>query len=152
MSLVNSIDALKRLPLLADFEVEGLRLLAFAAPQVEFAQGAFIFRRGDRLDSGYYIVSGTVRLSSNGASGKKDKIAGSGALIGSRSLLNVSEARYNAVAQEKTVAMKFSHDLFLRVLNEFPASAAALKKSLIRDMDAFAKDIAKKRETLLSIR
>ena len=151
MSLGNLVDALKRLPLLADFEVEGLRLLAFTAPQVEFPRGELVFRRGDRLEAGFYIVSGMVRLSGDGASGG-DKIVGPGALIGSRSLFSVSEAGYSAVAQENVVAMKLSHDLFRRVLNEFPASAAALKKSMIRDMDAFGKDIAKKREKLLTIR
>ncbi len=151
MSLLSLIDALKRLPLLADFEVEALRLLAFAAPQVEFPREALLFRRGDRLDAGYYILSGTVRLSVGGADGK-DKVVGPGALIASRGLLSDSEAGFHAVALEKVVAMKLPHVLFHRVLNEFPASAAALKKSLIRDIDAFGRDIAKKREKLLAIR
>ncbi len=151
MSLGSLIDALKRLPLLADFEVEALRLLAFAAPQVEFPREAFLFRRGDRLDAGYYILSGTVRLSGSGADGK-DKVVGPGALVGSRALLSDSQAGFNAMAQENAVAIKLPHALFHRVLNEFPASAAALKKSLIRDIDGFGKDIAKKREKLLAIR
>ncbi len=151
MSLGSLIDALKRLPLLADFEVEALRLLAFAAPQVEFPRGGFLFRRGDRLDAGYYILSGTVRLSDDGADGK-DKMVGPGALIGSRGLLSDSEAGFNAMAQDNAVAIKLPHVLFHRVLDEFPASAAALKKSLIRDIDAFGKDIGKKREKLLAIR
>jgi CRP-like cAMP-binding protein len=151
MSLGSLIDALKRLPLLADFEVEALRLLAFAAPQVEFPQGGFLFRRGDRLDAGYYILSGTVLLS-GGAADAKDKVVGPGALVGSRGLLSDSEAGFNAMAQEDAVAVKLPHVLFHRVLNEFPESAAALQKTLIRDIDAFGKDMAKKREKLLAIR
>ena len=151
MSLASLIDALKRLPLLADFEVEALRLLAFAAPQVEFPREEFLFRRGDRLDAGYYILSGTVRLSSDGAV-KRARIVGAGALIGSRALLSDTEAGFDATAQEKAVAVKLPHVLFHRVLDEFPASAAALKKTLIRDIDGFGKDLAKKREKLLAIR
>ncbi|MGO8737384.1 cyclic nucleotide-binding domain-containing protein [Rhodoblastus sp.] len=151
MSLGSLIDALKRLPLFADFEVEALRLLAFAAPQVEIPQGEFIFRRGDRLDAGYYILSGTIRLSDDAANGR-DKIVGPGALIGSRGLLSDSEAGFSAIAQEKAVALKLSHVLFRRVLTEFPASAAALKQSLVRDVAGLGKDIAKKREKLMAIR
>ncbi|MCI4679945.1 cyclic nucleotide-binding domain-containing protein [Rhodoblastus acidophilus] len=148
MSVGNKIEALKRLKLFAALELEALRLLAFAAPEVEFGSGEIVFKQGDHLKASYLVLSGAILLVNDRGGAAKNKMVGSGALIGSHGLIAEAVAANTAIAQENSATLKLSRDLFFRVLSEFPTSAAAMRKSLVQEIETFGAEVGRTQRIL----
>jgi CRP-like cAMP-binding protein len=128
MALEDDVRRLSRIPLLAVLEEDALRLLAFSAEARILRAGDVIFRAGDPADSGYFVTSGSVTLDP----GESDRvqIVGTGALIGETAMITGSNRPVTAKAREPTTVLKFSRTQFHRVLQEYPASAARLRRAM----------------------
>ncbi|MBA4611509.1 cyclic nucleotide-binding domain-containing protein [Stappia taiwanensis] len=126
MSLARDMDLLRKVPLLADFPDEQLRLLAFSAENVSYRDGEVLFVEGERADGGLVVASGAVMLESeNEANGQGDRY-GPGSLIGETALLVETRRPARAVASGATDVIRIRRALFKRMLQEFPDIAQRL--------------------------
>jgi CRP-like cAMP-binding protein len=149
MALDDDIATLSRAPLFSLMERDALRLMAFAAEHKNLRANAVLFRKGDRSDGGFVVSRGSVALDAD--DGRHAVVAGAGALIGQTALFIRHERPANAVAREPTALIRISPTLMRRVLEEFPATAAAIQQALTLDLSALTAGLERVRDRLLSI-
>ncbi|MDD9911261.1 MAG: cyclic nucleotide-binding domain-containing protein [Ahrensia sp.] len=125
MSLESDIRTLERVRLFEGFGAEHLRLLAFGAETKHFEEGEALYLQGDPADEAYVIVDGRVDLITDGAEDKAQSY-GPSSLLGELALITPTHRPAKARAARKTVVLKLSRALFLRVLNEYPELAERL--------------------------
>jgi len=133
LSLEDNIRFLARTPLLAVAGKEALRLLAFSAERVELDAGDILFGRGEEATGGYAVIRGRIRLV---PAGGPERVVGPGALIGEMALLVETRRPCDAYALEPAVLLAIPRQLFMRMLEEFPTIAAAMRTKLISRMKA----------------
>jgi CRP-like cAMP-binding protein len=128
VSLDDDIRRLGRLPLFERLDQEALKLLAFSAETKTLRRGDVLFRRGEKADSGYFIVSGAIALYVS-TDGKSDAAAvvGAGSLVGEMALLVTTERQATAVVREPGDVLKIPRTLFQRILEEYPEAALAMR-------------------------
>lgn len=141
MALDDDVRRLSRIPLLADLEADALRLIAFSAEARILRAGDVIFRKDDESDSGYFVMTGSVALDATG-DGHTVKVVGPDSLIGEIALIAASKRPATALAREPTTVLKISRTLFHRVLREFPASGARIRKSVAARLVGFTQELA----------
>ncbi len=125
MSLDNDIIQLTANPVLAHFEVEALRLLAFNSDTRTLRQGDVLFREGDVSDGGYFLISGSMQLASAGTA----EIHSAGALVGETALFVETLRPATATAMEPTLLRRIPRHLIRRILAEYPDTGRALRNS-----------------------
>ena len=97
---LSKVVYLKKVPFFADLSLEELGLIAGAALEVTFADGAYLLRRGESNEAMYVIVSGNVELSSVSAAGWEATLGvlGPGEVCGAASALGGSASTVTAQA------------------------------------------------------
>ena len=127
MSLVQDIAILKKIPMLADFQDDQLRLLAFSAEALEYLDGQTLFDEGERADGGLVVAEGEVSLQQRQKSGftETDK-APAGSLLGESALLIETRRPCRAVAIGRVRVIRIRRALFKRMIQEYPDLARQL--------------------------
>jgi CRP-like cAMP-binding protein len=152
LALDETIGLLARAPVVGLLERDGLRLLAFAADSRRLRKGETLFRRGDRSDGGYVVMSGRIALRrASDADAEPDVVAGPGSLIGQVALFVRQQRAANAMALETTELLRISPTLMRRVLAEFPAAASAIHAAMAQDLTELNADLEKVRQQMLKI-
>lgn len=147
MGLDDDIAILADAPLFGFLDRDALRLLTFAAERRDLADGDRLFARGEPADGGFVVMSGTIRLASRIAGGEPVR-AGRSALIGRLALFARGERPTDAHAQGAAEVMRVTPTLMRRVLEEFPAAAAAIHDTLAADLVGLAADLGRVRGRL----
>jgi CRP-like cAMP-binding protein len=125
MSLDNDIIQLTANPVLAHFEVEALRLLAFNSDTRTLRAGDVLFREGDVSDGGYFLISGSMQLTHAGT----EEVHTAGALIGETALFVETLRPATATALEPCTLRRIPRHLIRRILAEYPDTGRALRSS-----------------------
>ncbi|MGL4243808.1 MAG: cyclic nucleotide-binding domain-containing protein [Beijerinckiaceae bacterium] len=123
MALDQEIARLQENALLALFEPEALRLIAFASETRLLRGGDVLFREGDASDGGYYVVSGQLHLAGEGG----EETHGEGTVIGESALFTETERPATATAQGPTTVRRIPRHLMRRILEEYPQTADRLR-------------------------
>lgn len=146
MSLESDVRILRRVPLLASFADDQLRLLAFSAENRRLAAGTRLFSAGDRADSGYVVASGAVELMvTRGRIDVSIARLEPGELVGALALV-VDGVRPNAaVVAEDSELIQIRRVLFRRMLEEYPEAG-------IRMRDHFAGELKTTTDALMRVR
>lgn len=127
MSLAQDIAILQKVPMLADFADDQLRLLAFSAESAEFRNGQMLFDEGERADGGILIAEGEISLQKRGTKTFEDiDVAGPGTLLGESALLVETTRPCRAVASGNVRVIRIRRALFKRMITEFPELAKRL--------------------------
>ena len=143
MALDTDVKRLSAIPLLAELDVDALRLLAFSAETKILRAGDVLFAKGDISDGGFVVISGAVAMDSSEAGEAAAQIVGPDSLIGELALISQTQRSATAIARQPTVVLAIPRALFHRVLGEFPGSAARLRSVIENRLAAF-QDGAKK--------
>ncbi len=126
MSLESEIAQLRTNPVLALFDHEALRLIAFSSDTRILRKDDVLFREGDVSDGGYFIASGSLELVGSGSA----ETHGPAALIGEAALFAETQRPATATMLEPTVLRRIPRHLMRRVLAEFPDTASRLQRHL----------------------
>lgn len=147
MSLEDDIRTLSALPVFDQMEVEAVRLIAFSAISKTLKPGEILFKAGDMSEGGYLVVSGSIAIEKPVPSTAPRQIIPAGALIGEVALIIETECVGTATAyKEETMVLFVPRTLFLRVLQEFPASATRMKSGITKRLVGFSDQLAKFRQ------
>jgi CRP-like cAMP-binding protein len=141
MALEDDVRNLARNTTFAAFEPEALRLLAFSAETRILRAGDILFRRGEKADSGFVILSGSIALSAKDDGSPAERIVSPQNLIGDLALITETQHAVTAVAREPSSVLKISRVLFHRVLQEFPKSAEQLRRKMEKNLQGFVGDL-----------
>jgi CRP-like cAMP-binding protein len=132
-------------------EREALRLVAFAADRRSFRAGDVLARKGERADTAFLVISGTLALDSHDDGRPAEQIAGEGALVGELALVIETDRPATIIARGPATAMVLSRASMRRVLAEFPDSAAAMHAALAEDLRRLVEGLAPVRRALENI-
>lgn len=128
------------------------RLAAFLrdAEVRELGQGAVLFREGDRAETVYLILEGSVRLSRSVEGDLQVRIATRGPLewLGELSLGPEETRSATVTTESRTRLLEISRDRFLEVLRAEPGAAVELLQLTahrVRESDAAVVDLVRKR-------
>ena len=134
MPLEDDIATLTHAPLFELLDRDALRLVAFAAENRTLRAGDHLFRKGDRSDGGYVVSRGAIALDARDDGSPATFIAGPSALIGQAALFARIERPATALAREPSTVIRISPSLMRRVLEEFPAAAAAMREVMAAEL------------------
>ena len=104
---------------------EALQLLAFSCERRSYRPGDILFSAGEAADCAYFLLSGEVELSANGA----QRTVRRGALLGESALASELTRLSQARAVTAATALRVPREIFRRVLTEFPDVAAKMRES-----------------------
>ena len=138
MALEQDIRRLSRIPLFGALEADALRLIAFSGEKQMLARDEILFRKGERADSAYFVLAGSVALETDEDRSASRVVAGPDALIGETAMLVETERPSTARALEPSTVLKIPRQLMHRVLGEFPDGAIRLRATLARELAEFA--------------
>lgn len=144
MSLEDDLRQLSSIPLFAALEHEARRLLAFSAETRILNAGEALFRKGERSDCGYFLLSGLMEIEPADSHGDR-KLIRPPVLIGEIAMLLETERPATIVASEPTTLLKITRSLFQRVLREHPRSASQTRQLIESRLIAFARDMDESR-------
>jgi CRP-like cAMP-binding protein len=141
MSVDDTIQSLSRLPVFSKLEPGAVRLIAFAAETRHLRAGDILFRQGDFADCGYLLLAGALTL--EGVIGEETlaRSVKSGDLLGETALIVATRRPVTAIARQNSTVLRISRALFLRVLEEYPASAERLRRDLLTLLGALGRDL-----------
>jgi CRP-like cAMP-binding protein len=130
MHFDSDIDRLKRIPIFALFDHEPLRIMAFSAESRILRTNDVLFRKGETSDGGYVVTSGSVQLTDDDPANLLTQTCHVGALIGEMALFSATVRPAHAVAREATTLLRLPRLQMLRLLREYPDTAARVRAQL----------------------
>jgi CRP-like cAMP-binding protein len=131
MLLCDEVQVLKKLPYFADMDGCKLKLLAFASERVSYEPGQKLFKQGDRGDSAYVILSGTVETILETPAGQtKIRENGTMCVIGEVSLLCEGERANTVKAVTHVDALRINKDCFSRLIHDSPDMTLRMTRML----------------------
>lgn len=143
MTLQTEVELLRRIPLFANIETSRLKLLAFTSERLAFDQNATLFREGDRGDSAYLLLKGSVDVivaSPNGpvvvATLNENNI------VGEMALLCEMPRTATVVAKEPLDTLRIKKDLFFQMLRDLPQMTLEIMRELAVRLHNVNKDLA----------
>lgn len=152
MSADDIIDILIRLPIFAKLDPGALRLIAFAAETRQLRAGDILFRQGDIADCGYLLLTGTVTLDGVEGADSNFRTVKEGDLLGEIALLVPTKRPFTAIARQSSSVLRISRAMFLRALEEYPASAERLRKDMLTQITALGGELEAYRRGLTTRR
>jgi CRP-like cAMP-binding protein len=151
MALQDDIATLSSAPLFSLLGADALRLVAFAAETRSLREGDVLFRKGDRSDGGYVVKNGAIALTPQGEGAPPAFVAEAGAVIGQAALFTRLTRSATATALAPSTVIRVSPSLMRRVLEEFPAGAAALRDIMEDELARLTQGLEGVRQRLLAI-
>jgi CRP-like cAMP-binding protein len=151
MALDDDIAILSQAPLFNLLERDALRLVAFASESRNLRAGDVLFRKGDRSDGGYVVSRGAIALDASDDGSTAAFVAGPGSLIGQAALFTRISRPATATAQEASAVIRVTPSLMRRVLEEFPAAAAAMQEAMAAELARLTQGLERVRQKLIAI-
>ncbi len=117
MSVRADSQTLLQIPIFRDCDTVPLQILAFAAERQEFASGEDLITQGKKARAAFVILSGQAKIKSEG---EEVAMAEPGAFLGEVAMLGNGTYSVTATASGPVETARFTHELFLRVVKEYP--------------------------------
>ena len=124
MALDHDLAALFRAPIFAEFDPEGLRLIAFSAEAKNMSRGEYVFYKGEEASGAYIVAQGSVGLFQDDSAEVYEEVLYAGALLGEIALIVPVLRPVTARVMEPSQLLEIPRTLIMRVFKEFPTSAA----------------------------
>jgi CRP-like cAMP-binding protein len=136
MSINQEVDLLRRIPLFAKIDLARLRLLAFASERISFQAGDELFHQGDPADAAYIIIDGNVDITIDIPSGRLSVArVGRDQIVGEIGIICDVPRTATVTADDATVTLKITKELFFQMLNDFPAMGVEIMRVLAHRLE-----------------
>ena len=117
-------------------EASALRLLALSADTRILRVGEVLFRRGEPADGALIVLSGSVELRGAG----EPVTVRPPVLLGETALIVETRRPATATTREPASVLRVPRALYLRVLSEYPHSAAAVHHRVSKQVAALREE------------
>jgi CRP-like cAMP-binding protein len=148
MSLDDDISFFEQVPTLAALGKQALRVLAIGAETKHLANGAVLHYAGEVADGAYLVQHGSLLMDPGTFSDDRHYTVGPGTLIGELALLTELVVPATAIAREPTTLIRFSRNLFQKMLEGYPSAAEKLRDVLAARLNAASKELSAVRKKL----
>lgn len=137
MSIVEDVEALRRIPYFATMDSSKLKLLAFTSTRVQLAPGGVLCREGEPGDAAYIVLEGEADIVVSAEDGRDVVVAHvpRNTFIGEMAVLRNVPRTATVVASTGLVALKVAKDAFFQLLRDQPAFAMELMRELAERLD-----------------
>ena len=144
------MELIGRVPIFAELSPDQLRLIAFSSARRDLKSGDWLFRRGDKAESGFVVDRGAIELSSRDDGGRATRRScGRGCLVGEVPLFIDTERPADARARGTCSVLEISRQMMSRMLREYPEFAEILYRKLSERIAGTLGELQRVRETLL---
>jgi CRP-like cAMP-binding protein len=131
MTIQTEVELLRRVPLFANIDTSRLKLLAFTSERLTFDTGALLFREGDRGDSAYLILKGSVDVAVASPNGPVIVATlGQNNIVGEMALLCEMPRTANVTAKEPLDTLKIKKDQFFQLMRDLPQMTIEIMREL----------------------
>lgn len=129
MSIIDEVEALRRIPYFAAMDGAKLKLLAFAADRVELPPGATLCTQGEPGDAAFIVLEGDADVF---VAGVEDPVARAprNTFIGEIAVLRNVPRTATVKAASRLVALKLTKDAFFQLLRDVPQFAFEVMREL----------------------
>lgn len=143
MSILSEVDRLRRIPLFAQIDTSKLKLLAFTSERLSFDKGAVLFNQGDRGDSAYLILEGSVDVVVDSPNGPVTVAhLGQNAFVGEMSLLCDMPRTAAVVAAAPLDTLKIKKEQFFQLLRDMPQMTLEVLRELAERLNNTNKELS----------
>ncbi len=147
MSVRKGIELLSQVPVFQEVEHSHLQLILFSAPEVRFKSGQNIIHQGEVGDAGYLLLDGSAQVMATGQDQPEMlAVIKRGTFIGELSMVARLAHHVTVKAKTPVSALKIQHELFMRVVKEFPEVGASVMHGLASKLDGTIDELAVVRE------
>lgn len=148
MSLDDDIVFLEQVPTLAALGKQALRVLAIGAETKHLANGAVLHYAGEVADGAYLIQQGSLLMDPGSFSEDRQYTVGPGTLVGELALITELVVPATAIAREPTTLIRFSRNLFQKMLEGYPTAAEKLRDVLAGRLNEASRELTAVRKKL----
>lgn len=136
MSLIEEVEALRRVPLFQQIEPRRLKLLAFTSERLVFAPGQDIVVQGETGDAAYIILQGAAEvLVMTETEAIRVAELGQNAVIGEIAILTGVPRTATVRAVSELTALRIGKDTFFKLIADVPDIAMEIMKELARRLE-----------------
>ena len=137
MSIIDEVEALRRIPYFATMDSAKLKLLAFASQRVVLPSGGLICREGEPGDAAYIILEGEAVVTVKADDGHDVVVATvpKNTFIGEIAVLRNVPRTATVVASSPIVALKVGKDAFFQLLRDVPQFAFEVMRELAERLE-----------------
>jgi CRP-like cAMP-binding protein len=151
MSIIDEVEALRRVPYFATMDPVKLKLLAFASARFQLPAGGMICRQGEPGDAAYILLEGDADVVVATADGRQLTVARvpKNTFIGEMAVLRNAPRNATVVAASPITALKVGKDAFYQLLRDVPQLAFEVMRELaerVEDTTAKLRDARAKLE------
>ena len=131
MSIHAEVDLLRKIPLFASIDTAKLKLLAFTSERLTFDSGTVLFREGERGDSAYLILTGSVQVAVNSPKGPVTvAIIREHNIVGEMALLGDMPRTATVSAIEPVETLRIKKDQFFQMMRDLPQMTLEIMREL----------------------
>lgn len=151
MSIIDEVEALRRVPYFATMDPVKLKLLAFASDRFQMPAGGVICRQGDPGDAAYILLEGEAEVVVTTEDGKRLTIAHvpRNTFLGEMAVLRNTPRNATVIAASPITALKVGKDAFFQLMRDVPQLALEVMRELaerVEDTTAKLRDARAKLE------
>jgi len=121
---------LRQIEFFKNVDYSALRTMLSASRQVTLRRGRALFAEHERASSGFFLMEGHLQLSSKTAGASS--VVTAPAFLGESALIVETTRPATAIAETDSTLIEITRLTFLRVIAEYPESAAHLKDMMAR--------------------
>jgi CRP/FNR family transcriptional regulator, cyclic AMP receptor protein len=138
MSVRADSQTLQQIPVFRDCDPVPLQILAFAAEKQEFSSGEDIIAQGKKARAAFVILNGQAKIKSEG---QDVAVAEPGAFLGEVAMLGSGNYAISAVASGPVETARITHELFLRVVKEYPEFGRQVLQNLSDKLEGHLREL-----------
>jgi CRP-like cAMP-binding protein len=137
MSIIDEVEALRRIPYFATMDSSKLKLLAFASQRVVLPAGGLICREGEPGDAAYIILEGEAVVTVKADDGHDVVVATvpKNTFIGEIAVLRNVPRTATVAAASPITALKVGKDAFFQLLRDVPQFALEVMRELAERLE-----------------
>lgn len=148
MALRSQIELMRRVDFFRGFGDEHLRLIGFSSEERRLAAGETLYAAGEPLNAAYIVAEGNLTGRRGDGARAAERSIGPATLLGETALMLEARAAETVSAATDARLIEIRRASFRRLLEEYPAIAAALRQRLARRFVAAAADYRRVAERL----
>ena len=137
MSVRAEAETFRQVAIFRDCDSVPLQIMAFAAERQEFSIGEDIITQGKKARAAFFVLNGRVALRD---AGKDIGVAEPGSLLGEVAMIGSAAYSITGNAQDVVSTARISHELFLRVTQEYPEFGRAVLRNLSDKLEATVRE------------
>lgn len=153
MSLNQTVDAMREVPMFRNVDPKQLRLFAFMGETLNFRAGERLFQKGDEGDAAYIIIEGEVEVIVPTPNGEISvAVLGEKELFGEMAVIR-DTARSTAIgAKSDLKVLRLDRSTMFKLLTEFPNVALEMIKTMADHLEAMNDQVAQLKDDLARLR